>query len=318
VTPNETDMDFNSYQKEALRTDRVPARDGADDAASLIVPMLGLAGETGQLLSEYKKHLRDGESHRLFKQRVSEELGDLLWYIANVAKKFDLTLSDIAAANVAKVKGRWAAGRAEPLSFDAELPEGERLPRKFEVELIDVEGDARQCVRVVISGKLFGGVLTDNAYDPDGYRFHDVFHFAYAAVLGWSPVARALLGRKRKSRPLLDEVEDGGRAAVIEEGVAALAFDYARRHTMLEGVAALDFQLLRTIKDMTSHLEVSQRTTGEWEQAILQGFRAWRAVLAARGGRIAVNLDARRIEYLGQSTGLDLGRCGCVVASTQR
>ena len=77
-------MDFNSYQKDALCTDHVSTR---DDAASLIVPMLGLAGETGQLLSEYKKHLRDGEAHRLFKERVSEELGDLLWYMANVASK---------------------------------------------------------------------------------------------------------------------------------------------------------------------------------------------------------------------------------------
>ena len=150
-------------------------------------------------------------------------------------------------------------------------------------------------------GKPFGAELTDNAYDPDGYRFHDVFHLAYAAVLGWSPITRALLRRKRKSRPLLDEVEDGGRAAVIEEGVAALAFDYARRHHMLEGVSVLDFQLLRTIKDMTSHLEVKQCTTGEWEQAILQGFKVWRAVLAARGGRIAVDLDHRRIDYLGQA-----------------
>lgn len=296
-------MDFNSYQKEALRTDRVPARDGADDAASLIVPMLGLAGETGQLLSEYKKHLRDGEAHRLFKERASEELGDLLWYIANVASKFDLSLSDIAAANLAKVKQRWATERAEPLSFDATLPEGERLPRQFEVELIDVEGDARQRVRVLIDGKPFGAELTDNAYDPDGYRFHDVFHFAYAAVLGWSPITRTLLRRKRKSRPLLDEVEDGRRAAVIEEGVAALAFDYARRHRFLEGVATLDFQLLRTIKDMTSHLEVRQCTTGELEQAILQGFDVWPAVLAARGGRIAVDLDARRITFLGPSAG---------------
>ena len=123
-----------------MRTDRVPAREGADDATSLIVPMLGLAGETGQLLSEYKKHLRDGEAHRLFKERVSEELGDLLWYIANVASKFDLSLSDVAAANLAKVKQRWASERTEPLTFDAELPEGERLPRRFEVELIDVEG----------------------------------------------------------------------------------------------------------------------------------------------------------------------------------
>ena len=251
-------MDFNSYQKEALRTDRVPAR---DDAASLIVPMLGLAGETGQLLSEYKKHLRDGEAHRLFKERVSEELGDLLWYIANVASKFDLPLSDIAAANLAKVKQRWASERAEPLTFDAELPEGERLPRRFEVEVIDIEGDAHQHVRLLIDGKPFGAELTDNAYDPDGYRFHDVFHFAYAAVLGWSPITRALLRRKRKSRPLLDEVEDGGRAAVIEEGVVALTFDYARRHHFLDGVAALDFRLLRTIKDMTSHLEVRQCTT---------------------------------------------------------
>lgn len=295
-------MDFNSYQKEALRTDRVPGR-GADDAASLIVPMLGLAGETGQLLSEYKKHLRDGEAHRLFKERVSEELGDLLWYIANVASKFDLSLSDVAAANLAKVKQRWASERVVPLSFDTELPEGERLPRRFEVELIDVEGEARQRVRVLIDGEPFGAELTDNAYDPDGYRFHDVFHFAYAAVLGWSPITRALLRRKRKSRPLLDEVEDGGRAAVIEEGVAALAFDYARRHRFLDGVGALDFQLLRTIKDMTSHLEVRQCTTGEWEQAILQGFEAWRAVLEARGGRIAVDLDGRHVTFLGPSAG---------------
>jgi NTP pyrophosphatase (non-canonical NTP hydrolase) len=294
-------MDFNHYQNDALRTDRVPARDGPADVLSLIIPMLGLAGETGQLLSEYKKHLRDGEAHRLFKERVSEELGDLLWYIANVASKFELTLDEIAVGNLAKVKARWATERTEPLCFDAALPEGERLPRRFEVELVDVEGEDRRRVRVSINGVPFGGELTDNAYDPDGYRFHDVFHFAYAAVLGWSPIARAMLRRKRKSRPLLDEVEDGGRAAVIEEGVAALAFDYARRHHMLDGVNVLDFQLLRTINDMTSHLEVKRCTTGEWEQAILQGFKVWRAVLATRGGRIAVDLDQRRIDYLGPS-----------------
>ena len=294
-------MDFDHYQKEALRTDRVPAHKDADDILSLVVPMLGLAGETGQLLSEYKKHLRDGDAHRLFKERVSEELGDLFWYIANVASKFDLTLGEIAIANLAKVKARWATDRSEPLCFDATLPEGERLPRQFEIELVDIANDDHQRVRVLINGQQFGAEMTDNAYDPDGYRFHDVFHFAYAAVLGWSPITRALLHRKRRSRPLLDEVEDGGRAAVIEEGVAALAFDYARRHHMLNGVSVLDFQLLRTVKDMTSHLEVQQCTTGEWEQAILQGFSVWRAVLKARGGRIAVDLDKRRIDYSGPS-----------------
>ena len=295
-------MDFDSYQKMARQTDRVPAH---DEDVSLIVPMLGLAGETGQLLSEYKKHLRDGEAHRLFKERVSEELGDLLWYIANVSSKFDLSLSDIASANLAKVKQRWASERTEPLMFDAEFPEGERLPRRFEVELIDMEegeGKSRH-VRILIDGQTFGSPLTDNAYDPDGYRFHDVFHFAYAAVLGWSPITRALLERKRKSRPLVDEVEDGGRAGVIEEGVVALAFDYARRHRFLDGVAALDSQLLRTVKDMTSHLEVRQCVTGEWERAILRGFDVWRAVAAAKGGRIDIDLDTRRITFLGPSTG---------------
>ena len=294
-------MNFDHYQKEALRTDRVPVRDHADDVLSLVVPMLGLAGETGQLLSEYKKHLRDGEAHRLFKERVSEELGDLLWYIANVASKFDLELDEIAAANLAKLKARWASERATPLCFDATFPEGERLPRRFEAELVDVADEHRRRVRVSINNVLHGDVLTDNAYDPDGYRFHDVFHLAYAAVLGWSPVTRALLRCKRKSRPLLDEVEDGGRAAVIEEGIAALVFDYARRHHMLDSVSTLDFQLLRTIKDMTSHLEVRECTTGDWEQAILQGFTVWRAVLAKSGGRIAVDLDRRCLEYLGPS-----------------
>ena len=232
---------------------------------------------------------------------MAEELGDLLLYIASIATKFDLTLDDIATANLDKVKARWTTKRTEPLCFDTMLPEGERLPRRFVVELIDVEAGDGQRVRVFINGQQFGADLTDNAYDPDGYRFHDVFHFAYAAVLGWSPITRALFRRKRKSCPMVDEVEDGGRAAVIEEGIAALVFDYATRHHMLAGVNVLDFQLLRTIKGMTSHLEVKQCTTNEWEQAILQGFSVWRAVLAKCGGHISVDLDQRRIDYLGPS-----------------
>lgn len=289
-------MDFDSYQKNALRTDRIPAK---DDVASLIVPMLGLAGETGQLLSEYKKHLRDGEAHRLFKERVSEELGDILWYMANVASKFDLLLSEIAAANLVKVEQRWSNERLQPLFLDAALPDGERFPDRFVVELTEAGVGDKRHVRLVLDGRPLGAELTDNAYDSDGYRFHDVFHFAYAAVLGWSPITRAMLRRKRKSQRLLDEVEDGGRAAAIEEGVVALTFDYARRHQFLACVDTLDYQLLRTIKDMTSHLEVRRCTTGEWEQAILQGFEVWRAVLTAHGGRIEVNRELRRIFFLG-------------------
>ena len=76
-------------------------------------------------------------------------------------------------------------------------------------------------------------------------------------------------------------------------------FDYARRHDMLRGVKTLDYQLLRTVKEMTSHLEVNRRTTGEWECAILSGFAVWRQVVEQNGGRIAVDLDRREIRYEG-------------------
>jgi len=90
------------YQKEALKTDKKPAAGGID----LIVPLLGLAGETGELLSEYKKYLRDGDSHKLFKERIQEELGDILWYLTNVASKFGISLDDIARSNIIKCRNR--------------------------------------------------------------------------------------------------------------------------------------------------------------------------------------------------------------------
>ena len=56
---------------------------------------------------------------------------------------------------------------------------------------------------------FIGDTLTDNVRDPDHYRFHDVFHLAYAAILHWSPVVRALIKQKRKSVQYIDENEDG-------------------------------------------------------------------------------------------------------------
>jgi len=292
-------MNFHEYQQRALETDQVPAH-GADGR---IVPLLGLAGEAGELLSEYKKYLRDGDAHRLFTDRVAEELGDLLWYLANVASKFDLDLTEIAETNLAKVRDRWLL-RGRPATetgfvhvFDAGYADHERLPRQFTARVVEGrEGDTLK-VRLFVNDQPIGDPLTDNAYAPDDYRFHDVFHLAHAAVLGWSPVVRSLMGRKRKSQPAVDEVEDGGRAIAIEEGLTAVIFDYARRHAFLEGVTALDSQLLRTIKSVTAHLEVTRCTYGDWEAAVLQGFAVWREIVHHRGGQMEVNLDSRSIQY---------------------
>jgi len=292
-------MNFNVYQKAAQKTDRVPGHANTQVGIDLMVPLLGLAGETGELLSEYKKHLRDGNSHLLFKERISEELGDLLWYVANVAAKFDLKLEDIAQNNLRKTNDRWGDQDTSTFIFDAEYEEHESLPRHFEIELREVLVKGKTKIRVFMDGKRIGDDLTDNSDDPDGYRFHDVFHLGYVAVLGWSPVMRKLLKRKSKSNPQVDEVQDGGRAQVIDEGVSALVFDYAKDHNWLQGVVDLDYQLLRTIKGITSLLEVKTRSMGEWQRAILIGFSVWRQVLANSGGRISVDLEAKNLIFLG-------------------
>ncbi|HEY2051615.1 MAG TPA: nucleoside triphosphate pyrophosphohydrolase family protein [Caulobacteraceae bacterium] len=291
-------MKLSDYQAKALETDRIPVPLGMGPDAARIIPLLGLAGEAGQLLSEFKKRLRDGPSHVQFVDRVAEELGDILWYLANTASKYGLDLDEVARANLNKVQALY--GKPTPASeYDAAFGEGERLPRQFVVSFREIQEGNRVEVRTEIEGRLVGAALTDNAYADDGYRFHDVFHVAYAAVLGWSPVLRGLLRLKRRSQPLIDEVEDGGRAAVIEEGVAAVAFDYARRHNFLAEVRDVDEHLLSTLRGMCKHLEVAEQPPSLWRQALLDGFSVWRELVKNHGGQVSANLDRREIRYLG-------------------
>ncbi|MBD2411089.1 nucleotide pyrophosphohydrolase [Nostoc calcicola FACHB-389] len=293
-------MNFSEYQTQALSTNQIPAVEGTE----LFIPLLGLVGEVGSLMTEYKKHLRDGDAHKLFKEGIAEELGDMLWYIANLASKFNLNLEEIAEDNLKKCRDRWGWRNSTEIDdkatcyiFDNDFPENESLPRQFEVEITEVSQDNSVKMKAFINKQQIGNDLTDNSYSNDGYRFHDVFHMSYTAVLGWSAVTRSILKCKRKSNPRIDEVEDGGRAIAIEEGISALAFAYAKDHGFLEGVRVIDYQLLKTIKNMTSHLEVSRCSLGDWEKAILMGYDVWRQVEKYRGGTVIVDLDARLISY---------------------
>lgn len=289
-------MNLNDYQAKAQRTDRVPLTGDPDrDREARLVPLLGLAGEVGTLLAGYKKFLRDGEAYELFTDNVGEEIGDLLWYLANVAEKWDLSLADLAAANLAKTADRWPqpgkpSRRRKPEEFfDAAVERAGRLPRTFTVEIAPVGRDRglEERIEVRYRGKPVGSRLGDNTYDPSGYRFHDVFHLANAAILGWSPVCRAqLFGCKRQHQGMVNEVEDGGRAIVIEEGMAAFLFENARNHRWFEDVTSLDYDILKTIRVMTAELEVKHRPLWEVERAVLEGFAVWRRVRDANGGRI--------------------------------
>jgi NTP pyrophosphatase (non-canonical NTP hydrolase) len=284
-------MRLRDYQRAAARTDQFPKRrapaDGSPDKAEL-VPLLGLTGEVGTLLSEYKKLLRDGPVHLRFTDRLAEELGDTLWYVSAVATKFGLSLDEIAAANLQKVCDRWSRPpRRAPL--DGMCPRRERLPRTFTYRFAEVRTKSGADAVALLDrrGKQVGDPLTDNAHRDDGYRFHDVMHFAFVALLGWSPVVRKLLNRKRKSMKRTDEVEDGGRAAVVDEAIVAMVFDYIEHDLAgTKGMRRIDSETLRGIRALTRGFEVHERTESEWETAILKGLDVWRQVEAHRGGSV--------------------------------
>ncbi|HEY2414278.1 MAG TPA: nucleoside triphosphate pyrophosphohydrolase family protein [Pirellulaceae bacterium] len=298
-------MEIRRYQQLAAQSDQVP---GTDERA-VLVPLLGLAGEVGSLLSEYKKQLRDGQAHLRYRDEVEEDLGDLLWYVANVASKFGLDLGEIAERNLEKVHERWPEmnegrtllGEGFHL-FDSDFPSNEQLPRQFEAAFREVDIADNRRVEVQVNGVQVGDSLTDNWPDDDGYRFHDVFHFAYAAVLGWSPRMRQLLKCKRKSIPKMDEVEDGARAGIAEELVSHLIFAYAREHNFLDGVGSIDYHLLKTIKSVVKGWEIQARSMSDWESAILQGFESWRQIRLNGGGRVQANLPNRTLTFVAEPT----------------
>jgi NTP pyrophosphatase (non-canonical NTP hydrolase) len=287
-------MQLSDYQKAAVRTDQRPGT----DLEAVIIGLLGLAGEAGSVATEYKKQRRDGAAYRASKVRMREELGDVLWYVADLCEKFGLDLDDVAVANLDKVKDRWRPSpHFEP--FDQAFPEHERLPRqaRIEFQLRELD-DGRTASVMTWNGAPLGDPITDAARVEDGYRFHDAFHLAYAAVLGWSPVMRALMRCKRKSDSVTDEAEDGGRAVAIEEGISALVFAYASAHDYLDGIKHVDQQMLDTIRSLVGGLEVSVLRSADWEGAILAGFEVWRSLNRTHGGVVELNADARSLRVV--------------------
>jgi NTP pyrophosphatase (non-canonical NTP hydrolase) len=292
-------MKIGDYQRLARSTSQVAAEhdhQGIPIGPGAMVPLLGLAGEIGSLLAEYKKYIRDGNAHLMFREQVSEELGDMLWYVADVASKFGLDLEQIAAGNLKKTQARWPSGvMGQRKLFDENYTPAEQLPRQFQVRVQEDPNDGR--VRCWLGTEAVGDPLSDNAYEDDGYRFHDVFHLSYMAVLGWSPILRSHLKRKRKSDSKMDEVEDGARARIVEEAISAIVYDYARKHSYLDGVNTLDYPLLKTIQGLVSDRECRECSLFEWQTAILAGYRVWRPVWANRGGIVVGDLTKRTLDY---------------------
>ena len=93
----EYEYTFNNYQTDAALT--------LDVDANPLLLALGIGGEAGEVLEVIKKGNRPGKT--LDVSHLKEELGDLMWYIANVATTYDLDLEEIVIENIDKLKKRY-------------------------------------------------------------------------------------------------------------------------------------------------------------------------------------------------------------------
>lgn len=294
-------MRMTEYQKLAREFEKA----GVKTNKGVMIALLGLAGETGSLLTEYKKWLREGKSYRLFSDQVSEELGDILWYLANLASRLNLDLGEVAQENLAKLEELWPKKSVgEPSLFgksahryDAAYKKAERLPLKLRIDFVEENGAGGKRLLLKRDGGSIGDPLTDNSYIDDGYRYHDVFHIGCATLLGWSPVMRRILKCKRKSVPSVDVVEDGARALVTEEGVSAVVFAHAKTYSMFERTKSVDYDLLRTVRSMVTGFEVRTRPLSDWEYTILASAKVWRELIAHRGGTVIGDSTKRSLRF---------------------
>jgi NTP pyrophosphatase (non-canonical NTP hydrolase) len=96
-------MDFNEYQNKARQTAIYPDKDN-----NFIYPTLGLVGEAGEVAEKMKKVIRDdaGIISEEKRTEIVKELGDVMWYIANLAKELNVDLEDVALANLEKLQSR--------------------------------------------------------------------------------------------------------------------------------------------------------------------------------------------------------------------
>jgi len=256
--------------------------------------LLTLAGKVGVLLEDFAADRLHANSDAL-----SADLVQIFSALLAAADDAAVSLNEAARRNLEKTLGRWPTEHVWPPLLDESSDPGEQLPRHIEMVFKEKTIDGKSYVIQQCNGINIGDRLTDNRLEADDYRFHDVFHLAYAAILGWSPVLRALFKVKRKSYPEIDENQDGARAILIEEGIATWIFNHGIRNHDFRNVISLDYSLLKAIRELVKGYEVYVRPLWQWELAILEGFRIFREIKKPeyRGGTVIADLVSHTIEF---------------------
>lgn len=250
------------------------------------------------------------ESERFINRNVADRtplvvLGEVFWHLAAIASLYEISLDEVAEKNSFKLSYLFDRGRPTEL-HDAGFPAGEQFPR---VMVVRFEGKGPEA-GMWLDGEQIGDTLTDNYHGEDGYRFHDVLHLANACILGWSPVLRKLLGRKRRSDVNFDRNEDGARAILVEELVVKYAHSFGQSllleqspekdpdMEMLFGRTG-DFShaLWKHLRHLARGLEVEKNSFREWREATVVGHRLFHLIRSAGGGTVVADLASRSLTF---------------------
>lgn len=100
-------MNFEEYQKKSRKTAKYP-----EAGNNWIYPTLGLCGEAGEVAEKMKKVMRDfgGQINAEKKEEITKELGDVLWYVSQIATELGLSLDEVAQKNIEKLYSRMDRG----------------------------------------------------------------------------------------------------------------------------------------------------------------------------------------------------------------
>jgi len=299
--PRTAEMHFHDYQKLAYLTART------DGDVLMKVCLAVLWQLSAEMMRHYLTPIERELNQTIPDRPLNDILGEVAWHLSALASVVNLDLDEVAEANVRKVGFRRNRGDQTPL-HDAGEPERQRFPRRFDVVFLTVGPGLS---RMYWGGRRLGDDLTDNAHDDDGYRFHDVMHLANVAKLGWSPVLRKMMRRKRRDRRETDEVEDGARAQIVEELIVKAIHAEGERLARVRhpGVADADlrlfedrsdisFRFLQTLRNYADGLEVANNRYWEWEDAIFVGSALYDQLKRQCQGTVTVDLEARTIKYI--------------------
>ncbi len=262
----------------------------------VITILFSLAQKVFELTNERKK-LKSG--HKKPNPKVKKLIYKILDDMHSIAIFHKTNLDQIAEKNSKKIQSYWKRKPNLPArQFDKRFPYYEKVPRKFEIEFVEIDNGKKVIMRM--NSLNVGARLTDNAHKDDAYRYHDVFHLANLATLGWSPVFRSILQCKRKSKKKVDEVQDGARAAIIEEALVNYIYDYARDLKFLKGKERVDLNLILRISRLVRGYEAEKCEPWEWEHCIISGCRIFRELRKNKGGIVLVDSGQRSIEFKGR------------------